>query len=57
MTDTEKLNYILNTLQLFQDIIPKNDFIVLDSNDDKVHQLSARTKVAVSFTKALLFDE
>lgn len=53
MTETEKLNYILNTLQSFQDVIPKNDFIVLDSNDDKVHQLSARTKVAVSFIKEL----
>jgi len=53
MTETEKLNYILNTLQSFQDVIPKNNKIVLDSNDDKVHQLSARTKVAVSFIKEL----
>ena len=51
MTDTEKLDYILITLQSLQSIIPK------DSDDDKLHQLSARIKVAVSFTKALLYDE
>ena len=47
MTNTEKLDYILNTLQALQNLIPK------DSDDDKLHQLSARTKVAVSFTKEL----
>lgn len=47
MTDTQKLSYILHTLLLLQTRIPK------DSDDDELHELSARTKVAVSFTKEL----
>ena len=53
MTNTEKLDYIFNTLQAFQQLIPKTDFTVLDSHDDKLHQLSARTKLALSFVKEL----
>ncbi len=53
MTNTEKLDYILTTLQEFQQLIPKTDFTVLDSHDDKLHQLSARTTIALSFIKEL----
>jgi len=56
MTDTEKLDYILFTLQAFQQLIPKTNSVVLDSHDDKLHQLSARTKVALSFAKELSLD-
>lgn len=53
MTNQEKIDYIVATLKVFQELIPKTDFVVLDSNDDKLHQLSARTKLALSFTKEL----
>ena len=53
MSNTEKLDYIVTTLQELQQLIPKTDWSILNSNDDKLHQLSARTNVALSFIKDL----
>jgi len=53
MSDSEKLNYICSTLNYLLELLPKNKNVILNVDDDKLHQLSARTKIAVSLTKEL----
>ena len=49
MTSKEKLDYIYLTLKSFQELLPKTENVVLDVNDDKLHQLSARTLISLDF--------
>ena len=54
MTNQEKLNYIQLTVKSLENILPKNKNVVLDSHDDSIHQLKARTKITLDFLKELL---
>ena len=54
MTSQEKLDYIYHTLKSFQELLPKTENVVLDVDDDKLHQLSARTKISLDFATSIL---
>ena len=54
MTSQEKLDYIYLTLKSFQELLPKTENVVLDVNDDKLHQLSARTLISLDFATSIL---
>lgn len=54
MTNSEKLDYIYTTLKSFQELLPKSENVVLEVDDDKLHQLSARTKITLNFVTELL---
>ena len=54
MTSQEKLDYICLTLKCFQELLPKTENITLDVNDDKLHQLSARTMISLDFAISML---
>ena len=53
MTSQEKLDYIYLTLKSFQELLPKTENVVLDVNDDKLHQLSARTLISLDFATSI----
>lgn len=53
MTNSEKLDYIYTTLKSFQELLPKSENVVLNVDDDKLHQLSARTKITLNFVTEL----
>ena len=54
MTSQDKLDYIYLTLKSFQELLPKTENVVLNVDDDKLHQLSARTKISLDFTTSIL---
>jgi hypothetical protein len=54
MTSQEKLDYIYLTLKSFHELLPKTENVVLDVNDDKLHQLSARTLISLDFATSIL---
>lgn len=54
MDTTEKLDFILKTFEAVKDLIPKTGSVVLDSDDDKLHQLLVRIKVAEIFAKGIV---
>ena len=54
MTSQEKLDYIYLTLKSFHELLPKTENVVLDVNDDKIHQLSARTLISLDFATSIL---
>jgi hypothetical protein len=53
MTSQDKLDYIYLTLKSFQELLPKTENVVLNVDDDKLHQLSARTKISLDFVHVL----
>jgi len=54
MTSEEKLDYIYLTLTSFQELLPKTENVVLKVDDDKLHQLSARTRISLDFATSIL---
>jgi len=53
MTSEEKLDYIYLTLKSFQELLPKTENVVLNVDDDKLHQLSARTRISLDFATSI----